>query len=50
MARKHRAEGVVDALQGRGNVDAALLSSFHSGLCAVREDILRLMDKYRKTI
>lgn len=30
-------------------VDVARLNSFHSSLCAIREEILRLMDKYRNT-
>jgi hypothetical protein len=34
-------------VQAEGSIDPARLSRFHNDLCAIREEILRLMDKYR---
>jgi hypothetical protein len=36
-------------VQSEGRIDPDRLARFHTDLCAIREEILRLMDKYRGT-
>ncbi|MDD3277095.1 MAG: hypothetical protein PHP93_08615, partial [Kiritimatiellales bacterium] len=36
-------------VQAEGRIDPERLTRFHDDFCAIREEILRLMDKYRGT-